>query len=92
MLFRSLFDEMKTGLKRAKDENNALLGKQLKDAVDQAVQNPKEDATMWNKVTIEADKGVDILTVKKVMYTVTEAGAGEINFAVSKKPNEPKTN
>jgi hypothetical protein len=31
---------------------------------------------------------MDFLTVKKVMYTVTEAGAQEINFAVNrdKKP------
>ncbi len=91
-MIQKLFDEMKTGLKRAKEENEALLGKQIKDAVDQAVQNPKDDPNAWNKVTIEADKGVDILTVKKVMFTVTEAGAGEINFAVTKKPNEPKTN
>ena len=91
-MIQKLFDEMKTGLQRAKDENNALIGKKIKDAVDQAVQNPKDDPNGWNKVTIEADKNVDILTVKKVMYTVTEAGAGEINFAVTKKPNEPKTN
>lgn len=91
-MIQKLFDEMKAGLQKAKEENNSLIGKQLRDAVDQAVQNPKEDPSAWNKVTIEADKGVDILTVKKVMYTVTEAGAGEINFAVSKKPNEPKTN
>jgi biopolymer transport protein ExbD len=86
-----LFAEIQTGLKRAKEENNARLEKRIRDVVDKATQQPKEDPNAWNKVTIEADKGVDILTVKKVMYTVTEAGAGEVNFAVSKK-NEPKTN
>jgi biopolymer transport protein ExbD len=37
------------------------------------------------KVTVQADKDMDFLTIKKVMYTVTEAGAVEINFAVMKK-------
>jgi biopolymer transport protein ExbD len=42
------------------------------------------------KITIQADKSVDFLTVKKVMYTVTEAGIAEINFAVIKLPDEIK--
>jgi len=39
----------------------------------------------WKKVTVQADKGIDFKTIKKVLYTVTEAGAGEINFAVTKE-------
>jgi biopolymer transport protein ExbD len=39
----------------------------------------------WRKVTIQADKDVNYLAVKKVMYTLTASGAGEINFAVMKK-------
>lgn len=46
------------------------------------------DAAPWDKVTIQADKGIDFLTMKKVMYTATEAGAGEINFAVLKQQNK----
>jgi biopolymer transport protein ExbD len=34
------------------------------------------------KITVQADKELDFLTVKKIMFTVTEAGAAEINFAV----------
>ncbi len=34
------------------------------------------------KITIQADKGLDFGTVKKVMYTITEAGGIEMNFAV----------
>ena len=52
----------------------------------------EEDPNAWSKVTIQADKGIDFLTVKKVMYTVTEAGAGEINFAVTKLPQESTSN
>ena len=43
----------------------------------------------WGRVTMQADKNIDFLTVKKVMYTITEAGASLINFAVTpKKPKE----
>lgn len=45
---------------------------------------PQDDNT-WRKITVQADKDVDILSVKKVLYTLTEAGAGEINFAVMKQ-------
>lgn len=38
------------------------------------------------RVTIQADKDIDFLTIKKIMYTVTEAGAREINFAVIVRP------
>jgi biopolymer transport protein ExbD len=38
----------------------------------------------FRKITIQADKNIDFLTVKKIMYTVTEAGVYEINFAVVK--------
>ncbi len=47
-----------------------------------------EDPFAWKKITIQSDKDIDFLTVKKIMYTVTEAGAGEINFAVIKKTDK----
>lgn len=87
-----LYDQMKVGLERARAEYEAQIGKKIRDVVEQATRNGHADADAWNKVTIEADKSVDILTVKKVMYTVTEAGAGEINFAVTKKPAESASN
>ncbi len=49
---------------------------------------PTEDPNQWKKVTLQADKDIDYLSVKKVMYTVSAAGAGEINFAVMKKDSE----
>jgi biopolymer transport protein ExbD len=39
----------------------------------------------WKKITIQADKDVNYLAVKKIMYTISSAGAGQINFAVMKK-------
>lgn len=72
-------------LKIAREDYEKSLQTKLQSAVDAARGNVEEDLQPWNKVTIQADKGIDFLTVKKVMYTVTEAGAGEINFAVSKE-------
>lgn len=71
---------------RAKAEQRRLLGLQtVKEAVEQTKKSegdskPEDD----RRVTVQADKTIDFLTIKKVMYTVKEAGAGEINFAVLK--------
>lgn len=48
---------------------------------------PKSDDTSpsMKKITVQADRDLDFLTLKKVMFTVTESGAEEINFAVMKK-------
>lgn len=67
---------------RQAEEKNRVAGLSQ---IRQAVQSKdggdvkKED---FKRVTVQADKVVDSGTVKKVMYTLTEAGASEINFAV----------
>lgn len=67
------------------------LGSQLRDAVNEAKQVPKNaEPDEFRKLTIQADRNVDFLTIKKVMFTVTEAGIQEINFAVMKKTPESK--
>lgn len=81
----SLHKALITALAKAKDDYELSLQKKLQTAVGTARGEEDKDPTPWNKVTIQADKGIDFLTVKKVMYTVTEAGAGEINFAVNKE-------
>lgn len=48
----------------------------------------EDDIDMFRKITIQADKNVDFLTLKKVMYTATESGIIEINFAVLKTPEK----
>lgn len=48
-----------------------------------------EGVPEFRKMTIQADKDVDFLTIKKVMYTLTESGIFEINFAVIKRPDKP---
>lgn len=65
----------------------------LSDRVKDALPGGKKDVPAQEslkKITVQADKDMDFLTIKKVMFTVTEAGAAEINFAVMKKVEEEK--
>lgn len=80
-----LFEAMQAGLKQTKEEFDSKLKNKIRNVVEATRGEKPEDPNAWNKVTIQADKSIDILTIKKVMYTITEAGAGEINFAVLKK-------
>lgn len=60
----------------------------VKDAVDQSREKaPSENPDDDRRITVQADKAVDFLTVKKVMMTLTQVGASEINFAVIKQEN-----
>jgi len=75
------------------EKKKKSLGNQIRTAVNQAQQGqkPADDLDDFRKITIQSDKSVDFLTVKKIMYTVTEAGMHEINFAVLKKPDSAAT-
>ena len=42
----------------------------------------------YSRVTLQSDKDIDMLTIKKVMYTITQAGAALINFAVNEVAKE----
>lgn len=84
--------QLQEALAKSKAEQESKLQKKIQDVVDTTRGQTEEDPNAWSKVTIQADKGVDFLTIKKVLYTVTEAGAGEINFAVTKVPQESTSN
>jgi len=76
----------------AGEQKKKSLGNQLRTAVNDAKQVPKTtEIDEFRKITVQADKMVDFLTVKKVMFSVTEAGMQEINFAVLKKQGEAAT-
>lgn len=79
-----LYNQVQNALRTAKQEYDKRIQQRLQKALD-VNQNTEDDVLAWNKITIQADKGLDFLTVKKVMYTVSEAGGGEINFAVMKE-------
>lgn len=70
------------------------LGQKIRQAVNEAKTqtSQEEEIDDFLKITIQADKTVDFLSVKKIMYTVTEAGVQEINFAVIKKPDDRSLN
>lgn len=83
--------KLEESLAKSKADFETKLQNRIRDVVQAARNEPEEDPNSWRKVTIQADRNIDILTVKKVMFTVTEAGGGEINFAVLKEPQK-KTN
>lgn len=71
------------------DARKQSLPNKIRSAVTQAKGSPKDVETDdYRKITIQADRSIDFLTVKKIMFTVTEAGIQEINFAVLKQPDE----
>ncbi|HAG90903.1 MAG TPA: adventurous gliding motility protein S [Bdellovibrionales bacterium] len=75
-------------------EKKNSIGEKIRSAVNEAKTGPKQEEEIddFLKLTIQADKTVDFLSVKKIMYTVTEAGIQEINFAVLKKPEDSAIN
>lgn len=79
---------------RLGNEKKNSIGQKIREAVNEAKTGPQQDEEIddFLKLTIQADKTVDFLSVKKIMYTVTEAGVQEINFAVLKKPEDKATN
>lgn len=87
-----LKDQLQDALIKSKAEHESKLQNKIRDVVESTKGQADEDLNAWSKVTIQADKGVDFLTIKKVLYTATEAGAGEINFAVTKLSQDSTSN
>lgn len=80
-LFNGLIDRF-----REAEEKRALGLGQIRQAVDEVKAEGAENPALDDRrITVQADKAIDFLTIKKVMYTLTEAGASEINFAVMKE-------
>jgi biopolymer transport protein ExbD len=71
---------------RQKEEARKMMGlEKLRDAVDQNKPDAqREKPEDLRRVTVQADKSLDFLTIKKVMFSLYQAGASEINFAVMK--------
>ncbi len=81
-MVRSLHNRLVEVFREDDIEHQKKLSTALKNAVN--TKGLVEDNR--RKITIQADKEIDFLTIKKVMFTVTEAGAAEINFAVITRP------
>lgn len=74
-----------TMLKVFQDEEGKAkvdLQKKIQNVVADLRNNKQLDVADFRRITLQADKNIDFLTIKKIMYTLTEAGASEINFAV----------
>lgn len=91
-----VLDNVRRAIEEGQEQKESLRGK-IKQAVQKA-QSQKSalvegeeavpEVDEFRKITIQADRDVDFLTMKKVMYSVTEAGIIEINFAVIQQPEE----
>ena len=76
-LISALLEPVKTAIKRVNQEKSGGSSK-----VDGS------ETPLQYKMTLQADKDIDFLSIKKVLYTLTEAGVQEINFAVIKVNHE----
>lgn len=84
-----LYNEMVAALAVSKKKMDEGALKKVREAV-RPGEEDVADPNAWRKVTIQADRQMDFLSLKKIMFTITEAGAGEINFAVVKEVEEQK--
>jgi biopolymer transport protein ExbD len=93
----ALKEGLELRIKESKEKAASTLKEQLKSTISQGkkmtpeeiAEEESEKRKDWGRVTVQADKEIDFLTIKKVLYTATEAGATIINFAVSQK-EKPK--
>lgn len=81
----NLRDQVRVLLQKAKQEQDDKLKNKFQNVVDKTVGKEAVDPNAWRKVTLQADKEIDYLTLKKIMYSIYEAGGGPINFAVAKE-------
>ena len=85
-IFPPLKQKMEELLRLAQSGGNSFLLAQLR-----RVQEGEEGEGIRKnapfRVTIQADEKTDFLAVKKIMYTLTDAGVKEMNFAVIKTPD-----
>jgi biopolymer transport protein ExbD len=86
-----LRDAIRDELKKQKEKLEGNLNLQVQSEVlqAQAGQDKKVEISGFKQITIQADENIDLLSLKKIMYTIVEAGGGPINFAVLKK-EKPK--
>ena len=96
-----LVEPLQSLLRKAIEEKKQEMESGLKNALKSAIVKKKDGQPSneeeerlkryaWGRVTMQADKDIDFLTIKKIMYTITEAGASLVNFAVVPKQPPPE--
>ena len=73
-------------IKESQDGQKNFLTQQLEQLVGEKSQDLRKKA--FFRVTIQADEDTPFFDIKKVLYTLTEAGVKEMNFAVVKLSTE----
>ncbi len=88
----SLFDYIKNSIEmKTLEFENSLSYKLQKTLNNNELDDQVAMLSAIKEVTIQADESIDLLSLKKIMYTITEAGATSINFAVIKiETNKPE--
>ncbi len=81
LLIMALLDSVKEAIDNLNQENKSVSKKN---------ESGEDVVPLQYKMTLQADKNIDFLSIKKVLYTLTEAGVQEINFAVIKVKSEDK--
>ncbi|MCO5113180.1 MAG: biopolymer transporter ExbD [Bdellovibrionaceae bacterium] len=85
-----LRDAVKKELILQRQKLETSLKSQVQNTIAGIDDSQRINAQNWNQITIQADEKLDLLSLKKVMYTLVEAGGGAINFAVIKKERPPQ--
>ena len=81
----ALYNKVVEALREDEINYQKGIGAAIKNVVGATQGGKPVPAESRRKVTVQADKLIDFLSIKKVMYTATEAGVVEINFAVIQK-------
>jgi biopolymer transport protein ExbD len=89
-LIPALRDQVQLALQKAKSDYEQKLQVQLQTSVNKALGQEAQKFD-WKQVTLQADKNIDFLTLKKVLFSIQSAGSGQINFAVTKETNKEAT-
>ena len=77
----ALLQRLQADFKKVDDARKSMPLQAIKREDPVAERNQADDD---HRVTIQADKSIDFLIVKKVMFTVVESGASQVSFAVIK--------
>lgn len=83
-LIPPVHDAVSVAIRRAKQQYEERLDNKITKWVSRGQPEKTSGPLPYERVTVQADKNVDFLTLKKILYSITEAGAKQVNFAVLK--------
>jgi len=87
-LIPALRDQVQLALQKAQADYEQKLQTKLQNVVDKTLGQADEKKNAWKQITLQADKNIDFLSLKKIMYSIQAGGSGQINFAVTKEAKD----